>query len=273
MTPNFHYSADEIDIDAINKDLPTEIMIFGVKRVTKGFNSKEKCDARTYTYTLPTISFADHEQDVSMDTYRLSDEKLDKLNGLLKLFEGTKNFHNFTSRKDFLDPSANRFIVSFVCSPPFLDDTTNIQFAVVKVKGQSFMLHQIRKMIGLVLAAIRGLTESETIIRAFTSDRIDIPMAPGLGLVLDQVHYDRYNTRYGSDGMHETLDWVNEEEQIKKFFDEQIFPTIVTTEMREKSMMTWLEILPRHSYDVRVESKSLGEEDNGNSESSAIQLL
>lgn len=182
-----------MDISVINKDLPKEIKIFGVKRVTKGFNSKEKCDARTYTYTLPTISFADHGDDsFSMESYRLPNEKFDQLNGLLKIFEGTKNFHNFTSRKEYADPSANRYIVSFVCSQPFVDQTTNIEFAVIKVKGQSFMLHQIRKMIGLTLAIIRGFTKSETLTRAFTSERIDVPMAPGLGLVLDQVHYDRY---------------------------------------------------------------------------------
>lgn len=243
-----------MDIPAINKDLPTEINIFGIKRVTKGFNSKEKCDARSYTYTLPTISFADHGQDLSMEMYRLSNERFDQLNGLLKIFEGTKNFHNFTSRKEYADPSANRFIVSFSCSQPFVDTSTNIEFAVMKVKGQSFMLHQIRKMIGLTLAIIRGLSKSETLTRAFTAERIDVPMAPGLGLVLDQVHYDRYNSRYGSDGMHEALDWTKEEEEIQKFFDEHIFPTIVNTEMRNKSMVNWLETLPLHSFDVRVES-------------------
>lgn len=249
-----HFSADDVDLCAINKDLPNEIKIFGYKRVTKGFNSKEKCDARTYTYTLPTISLADHSQDLTMEAYRLPNKKFDELNALLKMFEGTKNFHNFTSRKDYGDPSSNRFIISFACSHPFVDKTTNIEFAVIKVKGQSFMLHQIRKMVGLTLAILRGLTKSETLTRAFTSERLDIPMAPGLGLVLDQVHYDRYNTRYGTDGMHEALDWINEEQEIQKFFDEHIFPTIVNTEMNEKSMVSWLETLPLHSFDVRVES-------------------
>lgn len=248
------FSADDLDIAAINRDLPAEINIFGIKRVTKGFNSKEKCDARSYTYTLPTISFADHGQDISMEMYRLPTDRFDQLNALLKMFEGTKNFHNFTSRKEYCDPSAHRFIVSFTCSQAFVDATTNIEFAVMKVKGQSFMLHQIRKMIGLTLAVIRGLAKSEAITRAFTSERVDVPMVPGLGLVLDQVHYDRYNSRYGSDGMHVALDWTKEEEQVQKFFDEHIFPTIVTTEMKDKSMVNWLETLPLHTFDVRVES-------------------
>lgn len=269
LTFLFCYSlADDLDISAINKDLPNEIKIFGVKRVTKGFNSKEKCDARTYTYTLPTISFADHGQDLTMETYRLSNKKFDELNDLLKMFEGTKNYHNFTSRKEYADPSSKRFIISFACAPPFVDKTTNIEFAVIKVKGQSFMLHQIRKMVGLTLAILRGLAKSETLTRAFTSERIVLPIAPGLGLVLDQVHYDRYNTRYGTDGMHETLDWINEEQQVQKFFDEHIFPTIVNTEMNEKSMVNWLETLPMHSFDVRVESTVDGVRETAVEESS-----
>lgn len=83
----------------MNKELPEQIKVFCVRRVTKGFNSKEQCDARTYTYTLPTIAFADHTENVDMATYRAPAEKIEKLNDLLKMYLGTKNFHNFTSRK------------------------------------------------------------------------------------------------------------------------------------------------------------------------------
>ena len=49
------------------------------------------------------------------------------------------------------------------------------------------MQHHIRKMIGLTIAVIRGFTEEETIQRAFKDDPIDIPKAPGLGLMLEEV--------------------------------------------------------------------------------------
>lgn len=62
-----------------------------------------------------------------------------------------------------------------------------MEFAVISIKGQSFMLHQIRKMVGLALAIIRGHTTEETLEKAWTESRLDIPMAPGLGLVLDRV--------------------------------------------------------------------------------------
>lgn len=79
--------------------MPEEIRLFGVERVTKGFNAKDQCNARTYTYTLPTIAFAGAEEQQEQETYRLSAELLAKVTDTLKLYEGTKNFHNFTSKK------------------------------------------------------------------------------------------------------------------------------------------------------------------------------
>lgn len=257
---NFLLTADEINLDDINKELPEQIRVFAARRVTKGFNSKEKCCGRTYTYTLPTLAFANHDQTIEdVRAFRVAPEKIDEVNDLLKMYLGTKCFHNFTSRKDFVDPSSKRYIISFECGTPFLEPKNGIELAVLKVKGQSFMLHQIRKMIGLILAVVRGLTTSATIERAFSESRIDIPMAPGLGLVLDQVHYDRYNERYATDGIHDALAWDKEEPTIQAFVDTYIMPTIVETEVREASMATWLETLPLHSYDVRVESKGESE--------------
>ena len=88
-----------MDLNALNASLPEQIKVFCVKRVTKGFNSKDQCNARTYTYTLPTVSLANHDENVSMESYRVTDEKLKQFNDILKVFEGTKNFHNFTSKK------------------------------------------------------------------------------------------------------------------------------------------------------------------------------
>lgn len=121
------------------------------------------------------------------------------------------------------------------------------------------MMHQIRKMIGLTLAVVRGLTSADTVTRALGQERLDIPMAPGLGLVLDKIHYDRYNQRYGEDGVHEDLSWIKEEDKIKEFTENVIIPVIVDTEINKSSMSTWLETLAFHSYDVRPEDKVDGE--------------
>ena len=57
------------------------------------------------------------------------------------------------------------------------------------------MLHQIRKMIGMAIAVVRGQCSEENLRKTWETLRIDIPRAPGLGLMLDEIHYDRYRLR------------------------------------------------------------------------------
>jgi len=124
-----------------------------------------------------------------------------------------------------------------------------MEWSVITVKGQSFMLHQIRKMIGLAIAVIRGHTSVTTMEEAWGMDRIDIPRAPGLGLMLDTVHFDKYNQKFKGDGMHEGLDWEAQTEAVEKFKEEFIFSDIMETEIAEKSMMSWMaESLPLHTF-------------------------
>lgn len=106
--------------EEINKHLPEEIKVFSLRRVTKGFNSKNQCDARTYRYIIPTHAFAPEDSNFlnsdelfdeevrykqlstingkSYKEFRLAPDMVDKLNETLKLFEGSHNYHNFTSK-------------------------------------------------------------------------------------------------------------------------------------------------------------------------------
>lgn len=222
----------------------------GLKRVTGGFNSKNKCDARTYSYMLPTFAFAHKDHDVQEEVYRLDRETLDKVNKLLACYKGTHNFHNFTSQKGPRDPSAKRYIMEMYCGEPFVRE--NMEFAVIKVKGQSFMMHQIRKMIGLVIAIVKGYAGESIMERSWGEEKVDVPKAPGLGLVLERVHFEKYNRRFGNDGLHEPLEWTEEEEKIAVFKEQYIYPTIINTEREEKSMVNWLNTLPIHDFNSSV---------------------
>ncbi|KAL4660405.1 tRNA pseudouridine synthase A, mitochondrial [Arapaima gigas] len=180
----------------INTHLPPQIQVLGLKRVTGGFNSKNKCDARTYSYMLPTIAFAPKELDIEDSSYQLDKETLEK------------------------------------------------------VQGQSFMMHQIRKMVGLVIAVAKGYASEAIQDRSWGEEKVDIPKAPGLGLVLERVHFEKYNKRFGGDGVHEALDWTQEEDKIASFKEEHIYPTIVETEREEKSMLNWMRTLPIHDFEA-----------------------
>ncbi|XP_076646896.1 pseudouridine synthase 1 [Halictus rubicundus] len=247
--------------EAINEHLPKEIRVFGVKRVTKGFNSKNQCDARTYRYVIPTFSLAPEDpnivykedDDIDVDKrleqlslidgkpyteFRLTKDMVDKLNENLKLLEGTHNFHNFTIKVRPADPSARRYIMYFNCVDIFVEN--DIEFAVLEIKGQSFMLHQIRKMISLIVGICRNIVTTDIVKSAFSFERMDIPMAPGLGLSLHHVHYKYYNKRYGNDGIHESLDWEECNKEVEQFYKDYILRNIIDTETTEKTTLNWL---------------------------------
>lgn len=235
-------------IEKINEHLPPQIQVLGIKRVTQSFNSKNNCDARTYSYMLPTVAFSPKDYDTgNTAAFRLEPDTLERVNRLFSLYKGTHNFHNFTSQKAPNDPSARRYITEMSCGEPFI--RSNIEFVVITVRGQSFMMHQIRKMIGLVIAVIKGYAEEEVLERSWGQEKVDIPKAPGLGLVLERVHFDRYNKRFGGDGLHERLEWEHEEEAVKAFKEAHIYPTIVDTECQEGSMVSWMATLPNHDFE------------------------
>ncbi|XP_063540508.1 pseudouridylate synthase 1 homolog isoform X1 [Cydia strobilella] len=238
----------EVSVEEINKGLPECIRVFDVKRVTNKFNSKCKCNARTYSYTLPTFAF---EPSLSIESgderkrYRISSDKMQQINSVLGYYKGTKCYHNFTEKKHFQDPSSSRYMMGFSIDKVFIE--SDLEFAVLLVKGQSFMLHQIRKMIGLTIAVCRGLVDISIMDKVFGKEKVMIPTAPGLGLVLDKVHYDRYDTKFKDS--HDSLTWTEVEDTVQKFTHEHIFPNIIKGEIQDESMATWLEKLKGHSYE------------------------
>lgn len=85
---------------------------------------------------LPTIALSCSDATDNMEQYRLNSETLENVNRLLQNYLGTKCYHNFTSKKKPKDPSASRYMISFVCEPPFV--RKNVEFAVMKVKGRKW---------------------------------------------------------------------------------------------------------------------------------------
>ena len=61
--------------------------------------------------------------------------------------------------------------------------------------GQSFMLHQIRKMIGLLVLIGRTNAPTSLVAQTYGPARIHVPKAPGLGLLLVEPFFGGYNTK------------------------------------------------------------------------------
>lgn len=73
------------------------------------------------------------------------------------------------------------------------------QWVRMVVVGQSFMLHQIRKLVGTAVAVMRGTAPPDAIALALDPAKVVVtPMAPELGLFLDECVFESYNDRWGS---------------------------------------------------------------------------
>ena len=186
----------EAFVDLLNLHLPESIRCVFINRVTMRFDARVHCDRRVYEYYLPN-RIGHHDLDIS------------KLEFEMKKFEGTHNFHNFTRGVGPKDKSAIRHIVC--ASVKDVDDG----FACVRLSGQSFLLNQIRKMIGLALEVCLGLAPPEAINTSLISESlVHIHMVPGEGLVLDRLHFRGYDLHKCGDYLVTTpFSWMIEDEE------------------------------------------------------------
>ena len=109
--------------------------------------------------------------------------------------------HNFTPRTKANDPASMRFMMNFDCSEPFL--LHGVEFIALRVTGQSFMLHQIRKMVGLMLNVCeryryrrgrRFSFEACICVCIFSCD-VSCPHSASRWPLLDRLFYDSYDKK------------------------------------------------------------------------------
>jgi tRNA pseudouridine38-40 synthase len=227
-------NARDLFIDQLNSFLPSDIKVQGLIKVNKNFNAHAQCSKRIYHYLLPTYLLQDmnivttflqqkYEQQgpikgagyeggfvdpalscsltkdslrevyQQLRSFRISHEKTNQFRSVLQKFEGTKSFHNYTTAKNEAD--AKRYILSCTCEEPFVNSVTNVEFIKIIFFGQSFLLNQIRKMIGMSIEVVRGNFSEDYVNLSFSAERLEVPMVPGLGLFLYDIFFDGYNIK------------------------------------------------------------------------------
>lgn len=109
----------------------------------RNFHAKNACDSRVYEYLLPSYTLMqkksidpahfENMEDASFvelppstpeemaekRAYRITDEKMQHVRDILKEFEGTHNFHNYTIGRFFKEQASNRYIMSFQVGQKF----------------------------------------------------------------------------------------------------------------------------------------------------------
>lgn len=212
-------------IQKINSYLAPQIRVWGYVRAINNFHAKNKCDSRVYEYHLPTyvlqsaspalyplsrvgiesaadttLSEEDKKNLFSVESYlekissqdlaerrgyRISSDALEQFRSIVKEYLGAHCFWNFTIGKSYKDKSTSRFMKTIKVSDPIVHD--DMEWIRITIHGQSFMLHQIRKMMGLAILMMRTKTPVSMVNEMFGTTRFNVPKAPALGLLLVEV--------------------------------------------------------------------------------------
>ncbi|KNA14783.1 hypothetical protein SOVF_104360 [Spinacia oleracea] len=208
-------------------------------------NVKEDCNVSLENTNGVDVSMMASDSEVNASEFKYGEEERKRFNRILKYYEGTHNFHNFTTRTKAEDPSAKRYIVSFEANTTLTIE--GIEFVKCEVVGQSFMLHQIRKLIGMAVSVMRDFVPESIYERAFDQDfRINVPTAPEVGLYLDECFFTSYNNKWNS--THEEVSMKAYAEEAEEFKLKYIYSHIANTEHKEGSVAVWLHSLNHRNY-------------------------
>lgn len=73
------------------------------------------------------------------------------------------------------------------------EDPQALEFVHFYLKGQSFLYNQIRKMVGCMIQVCHGMLDKQFIANTHRDNVMEVVLAPGDGLMLEKVGYDKYN--------------------------------------------------------------------------------
>eukprot|EP00831_Metopus_contortus_P012784 TRINITY_DN15148_c0_g1_i2.p1 TRINITY_DN15148_c0_g1~~TRINITY_DN15148_c0_g1_i2.p1 ORF type:complete len:172 (+),score=40.00 TRINITY_DN15148_c0_g1_i2:194-709(+) len=129
-----------------------------------------------------------------------------------------------------------------------------IEFVEFFIKGQSFLYNQIRKMIGMIILMCHRKLPVSEVARSFTREKVWAPLAPGEGLMLNRVCYDKYNEMKGDTKM----DIVLPPEEVRQIdiFKEELLEVIAQQEIESGVFSKWLECVGEDKKEEKKEEIS-----------------
>jgi tRNA pseudouridine38-40 synthase len=183
---------------ALNEMLPASIRILEAKTVQSTFHARHSAHAKTYEYRIfrgalcpPFLARYVYANRLPMD--------LDALNRAAQLFVGTQDFLSFAASDPDLNARANpdegdtqNSTVKTIFSSVWTEqNSTDGPLLVYQVRGNGFLHHMVRNLVGTMLDVGRGRIQAEKIpeIIAARSRSAAGPTAPAQGLFLLSVEY------------------------------------------------------------------------------------
>nr|XP_031858534.1 tRNA pseudouridine(38-40) synthase [Kwoniella shandongensis]KAA5525606.1 tRNA pseudouridine(38-40) synthase [Kwoniella shandongensis] len=175
--------------------------------------------------------------------WRVDEGTMKRFRDLIAQYKGTHNFHNYTVGKPFNDRTVKRYMIRLEVKDPQVYG--EIEWISVQIHGQSFMLHQIRKMISMAMLACRTGSPPSLLPETFGPKRIHIPKAPPLGLLLEAPQFGVYNDRItqklnGLTDDRDPVDFGLYAEQMHAFKVKWIYEKLRQEELEHHVFHKWM---------------------------------
>ena len=163
--------------------------------------------SRKYEYICPLKMFYKYDRDTfgrflvilvdnGANDEELNQQILERLKKYVTKFVGTHNYHNYTKKGDPKKKTNVRYIMSMDVQRVSHEELEEIwgkktsnQYVRFRLHGQSFIYHQIRKMVGSLIQLFQEGNDEEFIVNTFCLNKTPVWLAPSQGLLLDRVRY------------------------------------------------------------------------------------
>lgn len=217
--------------------------------MTKKFDVKMSAFSRKYEYLCPLKMFYKYDAATYATTHGddevRNEDILQKLKTYIKKFVGTRNYHNFTRKGVPKEKTNLRYILSLEVDRVSKDELRRIwgtdpknQYVIFKLHGQSFIYHQIRKMVGSLIQIFQEDYDESFLDNTFTYNKTPVWLAPSQGLLLDRIYFTAYNKKEDSP---ETLELTPEEDTlIENYKREVLYKVVVSAEEELKIYTQWM---------------------------------
>eukprot|EP00775_Hariotina_reticulata_P003564 gene3564-3832_t len=263
----------------INQHLPDDVRVLSVQKTNKSFNARRWCGSRTYEYYLPAAVLGlDTADGCSAD----DQQKLQLLRDVLQQYCGYRAFHNYAGNRsqyvgqkqkelmwkqqvkflDVPDPddpvvkSHYRMIRSFTADDPTPLVEGGVPCLRLEVCGDSFMLHQIRHMVGCAVAIVRGIMPKGLLdVSLSAPGRVTLPRAPPHSLLLSSSLFNPFPAGWGLDSPI-VAQWTGDRLRLREQgqgelleFRHQVFDAAINQLLQHPDWEAWSrQILPRYDY-------------------------
>jgi tRNA pseudouridine38-40 synthase len=193
----FDHDADTL-MRALNAQLPADVRVLRVEEAGPDFHARFDARSKRYRYLIRNAPFVSPlERAFVWHVPQPLDDAA--MHSAAALLEGTHDFAAFQSAGSdtassvrTISASTLRRHAAAVGDPLFVSGCDDVDLLVYEVRGDGFLRHMVRTVVGTLVEVGRGWREPASITDLLRSGRRDHagPTAPPQGLFLVGVDYD-----------------------------------------------------------------------------------